>query len=97
MMKQLKSYRNLSLTCALFTASALYLAAPVASAADAPLSKAKNPETISFVELDANRDGFIDRKEASIVPALHKDFDALDTDKDGKLNVGEYARGSAPK
>jgi Ca2+-binding EF-hand superfamily protein len=39
---------------------------------------------------DANQDGYIDRKEADAgLPRVAKNFDTLDTDKDGRLSTGE--------
>lgn len=39
---------------------------------------------------DANQDGYIDRQEADAgLPRVAKNFDALDTDKDGRLSTGE--------
>lgn len=39
---------------------------------------------------DADQDGYIDRKEADAgLPRVAKNFDALDTDKDGRLSSGE--------
>lgn len=51
------------------------------------------------VQLDANKDGAIDRAEAAKAPKLAENFDRLDTDKDGKLSAGERAqmRGKGPR
>ncbi|MEE7548668.1 calcium-binding protein [Xanthomonas sp. Kuri4-1] len=43
-------------------------------------------------KLDKNGDGFIDRSEAAAAPKLAARFDALDTNKDGKLSRDELPR-----
>ena len=45
-----------------------------------------------FVSLDANRDGFISRKEAAGHAAVAKNFHAADDDGDGRLDPGEFSR-----
>ncbi len=40
-------------------------------------------------EADKNKDGFIDRTEAKALPRLEKNFDQIDTNKDGKLSEEE--------
>jgi hypothetical protein len=78
-------------------ASALCFVAPVASAADPAPADSKNPLSKGFLALDINRDGYIDYKEATANPALDKNFDAVDTDKDGRLTPDEYNKGFALK
>ena len=41
------------------------------------------------MQLDANKDGAIDRAEAAKAPKLAENFDQLDKNKDGKLDAGE--------
>ena len=41
------------------------------------------------MQLDANKDGVIDRAEAAKSPRLAERFDQLDTNKDGKLSADE--------
>lgn len=41
------------------------------------------------VQVDANRDGFIDRAEAAKMPRLAQRFDEMDTNKDGRLSAEE--------
>lgn len=44
-----------------------------------------------FALLDANKDGFIDRSEATASTVLQARFDKYDTNRDGKLSVVEFA------
>lgn len=76
----------------LLAATTLIAVAPAARATDVGAT-----ETTSFAALDVNQDGFIDKKEASILPSLMKVFDALDVDKDGRLSPAEYAKASSLK
>ena len=41
------------------------------------------------IQVDANRDGFIDRAEAARMPRLAERFDRMDQDKDGRLSADE--------
>ena len=43
-----------------------------------------------FAKLDANKDGFLDKKEAILEPRLLMNFDAADTSKDGKVDKKEW-------
>ena len=65
----------------------LCLAAPAAHAA-----KEAPSEMTSFISLDTNRDGFIDREEAAISTTLSEVFDEIDKNKDGLLSPGEYTQ-----
>lgn len=44
-----------------------------------------------FTLLDANKDGFIEREEATVSNILQARFDKYDTNHDGKLSVLEFA------
>ncbi len=61
-------------------ASCLLLAAN-AQAADYPLE---------FEELDRDASGYITPDEANVREDLNKNFAAIDTDGNGKLNIAEY-------
>lgn len=57
-----------------------------------------------FTKLDADKDGMVSKKEASKNKDLAAKWDTLDTNKDGKLDQGEFsafeaapASGSTPK
>ena len=44
-----------------------------------------------FTKLDADKDGMVSKKEASKNKELTSKWDTLDTNKDGKLDQGEFA------
>lgn len=53
-----------------------------------------------FTKLDSDKDGMVSKKEASKNKGLTAKWDTLDTNKDGKLDQGEFAAfestGSSP-
>lgn len=51
--------------------------------------------SLDFGSIDANKDGGIDRKEASSAPGLLAVFDKADADGDGKLNRAEFRMAEA--
>jgi hypothetical protein len=63
--------------------------APAPSAA-AGGSSAENP---SFEQVDRNKDGFVDKSEAGVVPGLSANFERADRSRDGKLDKSEFAKG----
>ena len=62
---------------------AALLVASLAQASDTP------PPGKGGYPMDANNDGFVTREEAKDYPMLSAQFDAADTNKDGKLDVAE--------
>ena len=56
-----------------------------ASGASAPASE--------FERADRNRDGFVDKSEAAVVPGLSANFERADRSRDGKLDPQEFAKG----
>jgi hypothetical protein len=44
-----------------------------------------------FTKLDADKDGMVSKKEASKNKDITSKWDTLDTNKDGKLDQGEFA------
>jgi Ca2+-binding EF-hand superfamily protein len=43
----------------------------------------------AFKEADKDNDGTLDRNEAKAMPNVAKNFDAIDTDKDGTVSLAE--------
>ena len=54
--------------------------------------KASPNATPIFDLVDRNRDGYLDRKEAAVVPGLVASFDKMDRNGDGRIDRVEYAR-----
>lgn len=46
-----------------------------------------------FGNADRNKDGFVDKSEAGIVPGLSANFERADRSRDGRLDPDEFARG----
>lgn len=70
---------------AIALAVALAPAAVIAQNAATAAGKAR-------VQVDSNRDGFIDRAEAANKPRLLARFDQMDTNKDGRLGADEHPK-----
>ena len=64
--------------------------APAPSAAAGSSAIADNP---SFEQVDRNKDGFVDKSEAGVVPGLSANFERADRSKDGRLDPAEFAKG----
>ena len=47
----------------------------------------------AFTRADGNGDGKLSKEEAARMPAIAAKFDELDTNKDGFLNMEEFAAG----
>ena len=48
-----------------------------------------------FARADRNKDGFVDKSEAGVVPGLSALFERVDRNRDGKLDRDEFSRGLA--
>jgi hypothetical protein len=49
----------------------------------------------TFEQLDRNRDGYVDRREAAALPGLDSVFDAADRRARGRLDKVDYAKALA--
>jgi hypothetical protein len=56
---------------------------------------ATNRAQPTFEQLDRNRDGYIDRREAAALPGLKAVFDAADRHLRGRLDKVDYAKALA--
>ena len=50
-------------------------------------------ESPSFEQADRNKDGFVDKSEAGVVPGLSANFERADRSRDGRLDPEEFAKG----
>lgn len=79
---------------ALLATSALYLATlPTVHAADA--TTGTSLRGLDFSVVDANRDGYVDSKEAAAAPELSGIMSSADKDRDGKLSASEFRAGTS--
>jgi len=60
-----------------------------ASGATAPNSAPAS----AFEQADRNKDGFVDKSEAGVIPGLSANFERADRSRDGKLDREEFAKG----
>jgi hypothetical protein len=60
------------------------------SAAGGTSAASEEPD---FERADRNKDGYVDKSEAGVVPGLSANFERADRSKDGKLDREEFARG----
>jgi hypothetical protein len=47
----------------------------------------------NFARVDRNKDGFVDKSEAGVVPGMSANFERADRNRDGKLDEAEFAKG----
>ena len=50
-------------------------------------------EHADFEQADRNKDGFVDKSEAGVIPGLSANFERADRSRDGKLDREEFAQG----
>src|ERR1700682_156299 len=53
-------------------------------------ANATDDDAAEFARLDKNKDGFVDKPEAILEPRLMTNFNAADTNKDGKIDQNEW-------
>jgi hypothetical protein len=46
-----------------------------------------------FEQADRNKDGYLDKSEAGVVPGLSANFERADRNRDGKLDRAEFDKG----
>ena len=68
---------------------AALLVAFAVQAADTPAAPTTPPAKPGRYSVDADADGFVTREEAKAHPRLEAQFDAVDADKDGRLDAAE--------
>ncbi len=68
----------------------LALALPAAADEPQPDLHVRAKEAV-FASLDANRDGYVSRREARRHAAVARGFDRADADRDGKLSPLEFS------
>ena len=54
---------------------------------------AVQPDHPGFEQADRNKDGFLDKSEAGVVPGLSANFERADRNRDGKLDRAEFDKG----
>ena len=60
---------------------------------EAPAAQGSSADAPEFDRADRNKDGYVDKSEAGVVPGLSALFERADRDKDGKLDREEFAQG----
>ena len=53
-------------------------------------ASAEHPD---FDQADRNKDGFVDKSEAGVIPGLSANFERADRSRDGRLDREEFAKG----
>ena len=103
-MKQtLRPHRNVFLLflgaifVALMTALPLVVAQNQQPAEEKPAAQAAKPAVTpdhpGFEQADRNKDGYLDKSEAGVVPGLSANFERADRNRDGKLDQAEFDKG----
>lgn len=63
---------------------------PAAQTAQQPQQQLDHP---GFEQADRNKDGYLDKSEAGVVPGLSANFERADRNRDGKLDRAEFDKG----
>ena len=69
------------------------LAGQSAAGGSTASSTASSSEYPGFEKADRNKDGFVDKSEAGVVPGLSANFERADRNRDGKLDAQEFDKG----
>ena len=67
------------------------MATPYGNVVDPAVDPSAGGSGETFTKLDSDKDGMVSKKEASKNKDLTGKWDTLDTNKDGKLDQGEFA------
>jgi hypothetical protein len=81
---------------ALMSALPLVVAQNTQPAEEKPAPQAPQanlPDHPSFEQADRNKDGYLDKSEAGVVPGLSANFERADRNRDGKLDKAEFDKG----
>jgi EF hand len=95
-----KMYRSiarvLAVSAAFFSVPALAQSATTGPGqAPSATTALADKSSLDFDQVDANKDGNIDKKEAISVPGLLAVFEKADADRDGRLNRAEFRMAEA--
>ena len=66
--------------------------APVAAQSQ-PAPQPQQLDHPGFEQADRNKDGYLDKSEAGVVPGLSANFERADRNRDGKLDRAEFDKG----
>jgi hypothetical protein len=81
---------------ALMTALPLVTAQTQQPSEEKPAPQAAQPQQLDhpgFEQADRNKDGYLDKSEAGVVPGLSANFERADRNRDGKLDRAEFDKG----
>ena len=104
MRQNLRPQRNVFLLFLGATFVALMMALPLVTAQTQPPQEEKQPapqtaqqpqqlDHPGFEQADRNKDGYLDKSEAGVVPGLSANFERADRNRDGKLDRAEFDKG----
>ena len=99
MRQHLRPQRNVFLLFLGATFVALMTALPLVTAQtqqpqeEKPAQQPQQLDHPGFEQADRNKDGFVDKSEAGVVPGLSANFERADRNRDGKLDRAEFDKG----
>jgi len=107
MRQNLRPQRNVFLLFLGATFVALMTALPLVTAQTQPQEQERAPAPAAapgqpapqpldhpgFEQADRNKDGYLDKSEAGVVPGLSANFERVDRNRDGKLDRAEFDKG----
>lgn len=64
-----------------------------AAAQSQPAPQPQQLDHPGFEQADRNKDGYLDKSEAGVVPGLSANFERADRNRDGKLDRAEFDKG----